>query len=134
MLSREEAENKILANANVEISPKDQQTLNKPLGHPGGLSKDDAEFLALLMSKIDRKEIDLYQPNTLLNHAVYNALNEGAKAKAELDAFNMLATIREIKKLWDAKLSNTYQMENLVHKMRTTKERLEEAGGDIFII
>jgi len=134
MLSREEAENKILAHANVEISPKAQEALNKPLGHLGGLTDEDQEFLALLISKIEKKEINLYQPNTLLNHAVYDSLNEGAKAKAELDAFNMLATIREIKKLWDAKLANTYQMENLVHKMRLTKERLEEASGDIYII
>ena len=134
MLSREDAEKKIMANANVEISSKDQAALNKPLGHPGGLTDKDSEFLALLLAKIEKKEIDLYRPNTLLNDAVYDKLNEAAKAKAEVDAFNMLATIREIKKLWDAKLSNTYQMENLVSKMRVTKERLEEAGGDIFVI
>jgi len=134
MMSREEAEKKILTKANVEISPKAQEALNKPLGHPGGLSAEDKAFMALILDLIEKKKINLYRPNTLLNHAVYDKLSESAKAKAELDAFNMLATIREVNKLHKAKLGNTYQMENLVHKMRLTKERLEEVGGDIYII
>jgi hypothetical protein len=134
MLSQEEAENKILSHASVEISPQAQQSLNKPLGHPGGLSEKDTAFMTMLVDMVDKKKIDLYKPGTLLNTAVYDQLNEGAKAKAELDAFNMMATIREINKLWKAGMRNTYQIENLVHKMRLTKERLEEAGGDIFII
>lgn len=134
MMTKEEAENKILQQANVEISPKAQEELNKPLGHPGGLGEEDREFLTMLVGKIEKKEINLYQPSSLLNRAVYDSLSDQGKAKAELDALNMLNTIRDIYRLWQAGHRDTYQLENIVHRVRVTKERLEEAGGDIYVI
>lgn len=134
MMTQDEAENEILKLAGTEISPKTQAALNKPLGHPGGITDKDKEFLAMLVEKIEKKEINLYQPSSLLNHAVYDNLNDQAKAKAELDALNLLNTIREIHRLWTAEHKATYQIENLVHRVRLTKERLEEAAGDIYII
>jgi len=133
-MTKEEAENKILEQAKVELSSKTQDALNKPLGHPGGLTDKDQEFLAVLVDKIEKKEINLYQPSSLLNHAVYDKLSDQAKAKAELDALNLLNAIREVYKLWQSAHKATYQIENLVHRIRVTKERLEEAGGDIYII
>lgn len=133
-MSRDEAQNKILEKANVEISPETQQTLNKPLAHPKGIDKEDTEFLTMVVAKIEKGEIKLYTPNTLLNKPVYENLSETARAKAELDAFNLLSTLREINKLWQSGQRNSYQIENLVHKIRLTKERLEDIGGDIFII
>jgi hypothetical protein len=134
MMDQQAAEKKILENANVEISPQMQQTLNEPMAHEGEMDKKDMDFLAMLIDMIDKKRINLYQPSSLFNHPVYDKLGEQAQGKAEMDAFNMLATIREIHKLWQAGQKNTYQIENLVHKIRVTKERLEEVGGDIFII
>ena len=134
MMSRDEAQNKILEKANVEISPEMQQALNKPLAHPKGIDKQDTEFLEMVVSKIEKGEIKLFTPGTLLNKAVYENLSETARGKAELDAFNLLSTLREIYKLWQSGQRNSYQIENLVHKIRLTKERLEEIGGDIFII
>ena len=133
-MTKEEAENKILQQAGVELSPKAQEALGKPLGHPGGLSDKDKEFLNLIVQKIDKKEINLYQPSSLFNHAIYDKLTEQAKNKAEIDAYNMLGAIRDIYRLWQADHRSTYQLENLVHRIRVTKERLEEAGGDIYII
>ena len=134
MMTKEEAENKIMEQSKVELSQKAQTALNKPLGHPGGLTDKDQEFLTLLVEKIEKKEINLYQPSSLLNHAVYDRLSDQAKAKAELDALNLLNAIREVYKLWQAAHKATYQIENLVNRIRVTKERLEEAGGDIYII
>jgi hypothetical protein len=134
MMTREEAENQILQNANTQLSAQAQEALNKPLGHPGGITGKDREFLTLLVGKIEKKEINLYQPSSLLNHSVYDRLSDQAKAKAELNALNLLNTIREIYRLWQAEHKATYQLENLVNRVRVTKERLEEAGGDIYII
>ena len=88
----------------------------------------------MLMAKIDKGEIDLYRPATLINFPVYDKLDEAAKGKADFHAFNLLGTIREIRKLWSTGHRNTYQMENLTHRIRLTKEGLEEHGGDIYII
>ena len=133
-MTREEAEKKILQQANIELSPTAQEALNKPLLHPGGLSDEDQKFLAMLVGKIEKKEINLYQPSSLFNHAVYDNLSEQAKNRAEFDAYNMLGAIRDIYRLMQAGHNATYQLENLVHRIRITKERLEEAGGDIYVI
>lgn len=125
---------KILAYKDQDISADTQQMLNKPMEHPETLDPKDEEFLAMLMDKIEKGEIDLYRPSTLLNMPVYEKLSEAAKGKADFDALNLLGTIRQIRKLWLAGERNTYQIENLTHQIRLTKERLEEIGGDIYII
>jgi hypothetical protein len=133
-MTDEEAKNKILEHANAEISPQTQEMLNKPLAHPDGIEEKDRDFLAMLADKIQKGEIKLYQPVSLMNHAIYDKLGEEARGKADIDAFNMLATIRDIYRLWQAGERDSYQIENMVHRIRLTKEKLEEAGGDIYII
>ncbi len=125
---------KILEYQNRDISADTQQMLNKPVEHPEDLEPQDKEFLEMLMAKIDKGEIDLYRPSTLLNMPVYEKLTEAARGKADFDALNLLGAIREIRKLWAAGERNTYQIEYLTHRIRLTKERLEEIGGDIYII
>lgn len=125
---------KILAYQNQDISADTQLMLNKPTEHPEDLDPKDLAFLTMLMEKIDKGDINLYRPSTLLNYAVYDKLDETGKGKADFDAMNLLGTIREIRKLWNLGLRNTYQIENLTHRIRVTKERLEEVGGDIYII
>ena len=119
---------------NIPISEETQRILNEPIKHPQGLNDKDQIFLAQLMEKIDKGDINLYRPSTLLNLSVYEQLNEEAKGKADFDAVNLLNSIREIRKLWLNGQHDTYQIENMVHRIRITKERLEELGGDIFII
>lgn len=117
-----------------DITAESQKTLNNPLPRQGGLDEKDTEFLAMLMVKVDKNEINLYRPDTLLNYSVYDKLSLEAKGKADFDAVNMLATIREIRKLWNLGYRDTYQIENLTHQLRLIKERLENISGDIYII
>ncbi len=119
---------------NIQIDQQTQEMLNSPTETPGGISAEDEAFLHLLVDKIEKKEIRLFEPSTLINVAVYEKLGSVEQGKADYDAFNMLATIRSIYRLWQAGQKNTYQIENLVHRIRLTKERLEEIGGDIYII
>ena len=119
----------------VFIDEATQRSLNTPLqDNTGRLDGKDQEFLNLIISLIDEKKIDLYQPSTLINNAVYDKLEEKVKGQVDLEAINMLTAIREIKDLYDNGFKETFQMENLVHRLRMTKERLEETGGDVFII
>lgn len=117
-----------------EIAADTQTMLNTPTEHDEPLDPKDVEFLTMLMGKIDSGEINLYRPATLLNYPVYEKLNEQAQGQADVEAFNMLGAIREIRTLWNLGHRNTYQIENLTHRIRVTKERLEDAGGDIYII
>jgi len=125
---------KLLAFSNQDITAETQEMLNKPVDHPENLDPKDVDFLTMIMEKVDKGEIDLYRPSTLLNNAVYDKLTEAQQGKADFDALNLLGTIREIRKLWTMGQRNTYQIENLTHRIRLTKERLEELGGDIYII
>jgi len=118
----------------VELSPQAQEELNQPLKDESGIDTADKEFLAMLVDKIEKKEIELHTPSSLLNSPVYDGLDEEAQGKADLEAFNMLATIREIYNLWKLDQKDSYQIQNMVHKVRLHKEKLEEVGGDIFII
>ena len=126
-------DNNFLRHQNTDIAPDVQERLNTPLS-TNDFSVEDEKFLKFIVSKVDSKGIDLYKPSSLFNVEVYDSLSPDAKAKAETDAFNMVATIREIYKLWQAGHKETFQLMNLIHKVRVMKERLEEAGGDIFII
>ena len=116
---------------------KDHQTqamLNQPLKNAAGNSQEDENFLDLILALIAEGKIDLYKPSSLINTAIYDRLVPEQQAKIEVEAMSMLATIREIKGLCDAEYRETFQVENLVRQLRMGKERLEEAGGDLFVI
>lgn len=114
---------------------KDEQTqkkLNEPLKYDG--SSKNKDFLEMLVKLLNDGKIHVYKPDTLINHEVYDKLDGKSKGKADYEAMNLLMIIREIKGLYDAGYKDTYQIDNLVEKLRVTKERLEMQGGDIFII
>ena len=56
------------------------------------------------------------------------------QAEMELKAATLLASIREIKDLYGAGFGTSYQIQNLVHRLKENVEFIEEAGGDVFII
>lgn len=117
-----------------QIDPKTQQRLNQPLTKSQGLSQEDQAFLSMVLDKVDRKEINLMQPSSLINHAVYDKLPEDKRGKVDFDAVNLLTTLRNIYDLWKAYQTPTFQIENMVHQVRVTKERLEEISGDVYVI
>jgi len=125
---------KMRAPANNDVSPEIQEMLNAPTKNTETIDPKDTEFLQATIQLIETKKIDLYTPSSLFNHEVYNQLPEAQKALAEQDSFSLLSKIREIWKLWQSGDHDTYQIMYLVHAIRLTKERLEAAGGDLYII
>lgn len=116
------------------IDEKTQKELNIPLKDQKGIDPTEKAFLENLVKLINEEKIDLFRADTLINHEVYDKLPEDKQGKVDLESLNLLAAIREIKGLYDAGFIDTYQMENLVERLRSTKERLESCGGDLFII
>lgn len=111
-----------------------QKELNTPLTDPSGAGQKNEKFLNLVISLINEGKINLYRPATLINQPIYDNLPKEKQGKVDLEAMNLLVAIREIKGLHDAGYKDSYQMENLVERVRNTKERLESEGGDLFII
>lgn len=118
----------------TQIDPQTQKRLNDPLAKPAGISPEDEAFLKLVVSKVEKGEINLMQPSSLINHAVYDQLPPEKQGKIDFDAVNLLTTVRNIYDLLQIGHQATYQIENLVHQVRLTKERLEAISGDIYII
>lgn len=118
----------------TQIDPQTQKKLNDPLVNPKGLSAEDQNFLNLVVSKVEKGEINLMQPSSLINHAIYDQLPEDKQGKVDFDAMNLLTTLRNIYDLWKMYQQPTFQIENLVHQVRLTKERLEEISGDVYVI
>lgn len=116
------------------MDEKTQKELNTPLIDPDFKNQRNEDFLNLLIKLINEGKIELYRPSSLINFEIYDKLTEEKQGKADLEAMNMLAAIREIKDLFDNGFLNTFQMENLVERVRQTKERLETEGGNIFIV
>ena len=88
----------------------------------------------MIIKLINEGKIALHNPDTLINHDVYDKLSTEKQSKIEMEAFNLLTAIRDIKDLYDAGYKDTFQILNDVERLRLTKERLEELGGDLFII
>lgn len=116
------------------IDEKTQKELNIPLKDQKGIDPTEKAFLENLVKLINEGKINLFKADTLINHAVYDQLTEDKQGRVDIESLNLLAVIREIKGLYDAGFVDTYQMENLVERLRLTKERLESSGGDLFII
>lgn len=116
----------------VFVDPQTQKQLNEPLKYNG--SSQNKDFLEMLVKHINEGKIQIYKPDSLINHEVYDKLDQTSQGKADYEAVNMLMTIREIKGLYDAGYKDTYQIDNLVERLRVSKERLEVQGGDLFII
>jgi hypothetical protein len=111
-----------------------QKMLNEPVKDDQGISAEDRTFLELVINKINDGSIELYSPSSLLNDSYYQTLGDDKKGLADLETMNMLTKIRNIKDLYDAGFTETFQMVNLVHSLRESKERLEQEAGDLFII
>ena len=118
----------------VYKDPQVQKELNTPLSDPTGASNENDKFLHLVISLINDEKIKLHTPSTLINKSVYDDLSEEKQGLVDMEAVNLLSAVREIKDLFDAGHKDTYQMQNLVERVRNTKERIEEKGGDLFVI
>jgi hypothetical protein len=118
---------------NQDISEDVQGMLNQPQSG-GQMSDEDRKFLDNLMALVEAGTINLYQPSTLLNNAVYDQLPPEGQAKADQNAVLMLSKIRQIVDLEKAPMDTNYQEINLVSALRLNKERVEEFSGDVFVI
>ncbi|MBT4385079.1 hypothetical protein HOD30_05020 [Candidatus Peregrinibacteria bacterium] len=121
------------ATDNQEIAADSQARLNTPLAG-GTIPAEDQEFLSKIMALVEDGTIQLYAPSSLLNDEVYEGLPLEGKSKADQNCVTMLGKIRDIINLEKADFDTNHQVANLIHSLRLNKERLEEHGGDIFII
>lgn len=122
------------ATDNAYIAPAAQTKMNQLHVDPSGFSTEDETFLYATMGKIKNGTIHLYKPSTLLNMPVYEKLSPELQGKADQNAVILLTKLREIYNFWQVSQEPTYAVQNLIHAVRVIKERLENEGGDVYII
>ncbi len=111
-----------------------QQMINKPQIDPTGIDDTDMEFMEKVIKMVESEIIHLYVPSSLINEPVYKKLDEQTQGRVDLNAVNLLSEIRQIKTLWDAGDRDSFQIQNLIYRMRHTKQIIEKEIGDCFII
>ncbi len=116
----------------AEIRPDTQSMLNKPMATK--MSEVDHEFLDMVIAKIEKGEINLYTPQSLLNKDIYASLAPEKEQKVDLTLQSLLFELRQIKNWHDAGENENAQMDNMIRDVRIKKENLEKEVGDVLKI
>lgn len=111
-----------------------QKMINKPQMDPTGVNSTDAEYMEAVINLINKGEIDLHTPNTLMKNEIYNKLGDKEKGIADMNAVSLLNDLRQMKKLYDSGDKDSFQIQNLIQRIRTVKERIEKQCGDVYVI
>jgi len=119
---------------NQGVDQNVQQMINKPQVDPTGIDDTDMEFMKKVIALVESGTIQIHTPETLINKKVYNTLEEAIQGRVDLNAVNLLNEIRQIKTLWDTGDHDSFQIQNLIQRMRHTKQVIEKEIGDCFII
>lgn len=111
-----------------------QQMINKPQMDPTGVDATDAEYLEEIVKLINDGKLDLHVPNTLMKNEIYDSLDDKSKGLADMSAVSLLNDLRQMKKLYDMDDKESFQIQNLIQRIRNIKERIEEKCGDVYVI
>jgi len=119
---------------NQGVDENVQQMINKPQMDPTGVDATDSQYLETVIKMINDGALNLYGPDTLMRKGVYDALDYQSKGLADINAVNLLGDIRQMKKLYDSGDKESFQIQNLIQHIRSTKQRIEDRCGDVYII
>lgn len=116
----------------TEINPETQAMLNKPLA--GTMDEADKIFLQDVVSKVESKEINLHEPQSLFNKDIYDNLTPDQEGKVNMILQTLLFSLRQITSWSEAGEQENVQMANMIREVRIKKENLESEVGDVLKI
>lgn len=107
-------------------------------GQASGNNMDEKhkKFLADLIGMIDRKEIDVTVPESLVNRSVYDALPELSRGVVDFALLNLADQIRRIEGYFrNTKTPNASpELQTMIEYLWQMKSRLEEKHGNVLKI
>ena len=107
----------------------------KKAGQATGTDMDEAhkKFLADLIAKLDRKEMDASAPSSLLNKNIYDALPETSRDQVDVALLNIADQLRRIEDYFrsTATPNASPQLQTMIEHFWDMKSRLEEKYGDV---
>ncbi len=113
--------------------PEDQQ---KKAGQAIGSDMDDEHknYLAIVIGMLDRKEIDVQSPQTLLKRENYDKLEELSRGMVDAALVNLADQLRQIENFYRSKdtPNASPQLQTMIEHLWQMKNRLEHKYGDVF--
>jgi hypothetical protein len=108
----------------------------KKAGQAQGDDMDDEhkQFLALVIGMLDRKQIDVYKPETFLKKDVYDSLSEEWKSKVDVAMLNIALQLRQIEWFYRSKTTPNAspELQNMIEHLWQMKQRIED-HYDVFV-
>jgi hypothetical protein len=83
-----------LYNQHKDLSDAAQKQAGQAIG--GAMRREHEDYMMKLVGLVDRGEIDLMDPDSLLNFTVYDRLSDAAKGKIDQAKVNLLHEVRRI--------------------------------------
>ncbi len=120
-----------LMGAHANLPEEQQKQAGQAIA--GNMGDEHRNFLQTVIGMIDRKEIDSAQPQSLLNHDVYDALSEEWKEKVDLALINIADQLRLIEEFYRSTRTpnESPQLQTMIEQLWQMKQRIEEEK-DVF--
>lgn len=118
---------------NQQIHAEKQDMINTPLAG-GQVDGADLELLNSIKALVEAGSLNFYAPSSLVNQAVYEALDTAGKARVDTLSVTMMSKVRQVMQFHKLDMDTNYQEKNLLHSLRLDKEAVEAELGDVFVI
>lgn len=114
-----------------EMSEKDQKKAGQAM--KGDMGDEHKNFAKTVSKLLESGEIDVTQPESFLNKAVYDKLDAEWKAKTDLTMINVATLLQHIYEFYKSKQTPdaSPQLENMIEQLWEMKERIE-VHADVF--
>jgi hypothetical protein len=118
-------------NTHQTLSIEAQKQAGKAAGDD--MDEQHKTFLAKLIAMIDAKEIDVRVPQSFLNQAVYDSLDELSRGKIDLSLINMADQVRGIEWFFRSKTTPNAspELQTMIEHLWQMKSRVEIQYGDV---
>ena len=118
--------------AHQDLSEEAQKKAGQAI--PGSMTDEHENFVKLILSMLDKKEIDVNTPDSFLKMEHYNVLSEEKKAKVDVAKLNIADQLRHIVSFRLSKQTpdSAPQLETMIDYLWQMKERVEKEHGDVF--
>ncbi len=119
-------------NAHSGTSDEDLKKAGKAAGDD--MAAAHKRFLADLISRIDRKEINPFDPASLVDQEKRNKLPEIDRGKVDVNATNMASQIQKIEDFFRNKATPNAspELQTMIEYLWENKKRIETQYGPLF--
>ncbi len=110
----------------------------KKAGQPGGddMDQEHKNYLKIVIGMLDKKEISVEDPQSLLKPEHYGKLGELERGKVDAALVNIVDMLRQIEEFYRDKSipDASPELQNMIEHLWQMKNRVESQYGDVYKI